>query len=180
MAGSFSGPASSKLRRTSAPSTMFHRRSTKPPTITKRRPATRLESNEKSLHRTPSQGGSEIGEGEIVLLDTGWEQHFRTVRYDQHPSLSPEAAQWLANHRVKLVGLDVATPDHSLAVRPPDFDSPVRQILLSNGVLIGEHLAGLTALADQRVDVLFLPLRIEGADGGPARPLARPRTGGSR
>ena len=40
-----------------APSTMFHRRSTKPPTVTKRSPASRLESNEQSLHRT--QGGPE-------------------------------------------------------------------------------------------------------------------------
>lgn len=118
----------------------------------------------------------EVGEDEIVLLDTGWAQHFGTVRYDEHPSLSPDAAQWLVDRRVKLVGLDVATPDMSPAVRPHGFDWPVHQILLSNGVLIGEHLDGLTELAGERVDVLFLPLRIAGADGGPSRALARRRT----
>lgn len=117
----------------------------------------------------------EVSEDEIVLLDTGWARHFGTPLYDEHPSLSPEAAQWLVDHRIKLVGLDVATPDVSPFRRQSGFDWPVHQILLSNGVLIGEHLQGLSELAGSAVDVLFLPLRIAGSDGGPARALARPR-----
>ena len=114
-----------------------------------------------------------IGQDEIVLIDTGWAQDFGTGRYDDHPSLSAEAAHWLVDQKVKLVGLDVATPDLPTAQRPADFDWPVHQILLSNGVLIGEHLDGLADLAGARAEVLFLPLRIAGADGGPARALAR-------
>ena len=45
--------------------------------------------------------------------------------------------------------------------------------LLSNGVLIAEHLTELTPLAGNRVEIMFLPINIAGCDGGPARAIAR-------
>jgi kynurenine formamidase len=53
----------------------------------------------------------------------------------------------------------------------------VHKILLSRGVLIVEHLTGLEPLAGQRVEVIVGALNIQGADGGPARVLARPLPG---
>ena len=111
---------------------------------------------------------------DIVLLDTGWADHFGTERYDQNPALSIAAAQWLVDHGVKLVGVDFATPDLAVNRRPPDFAWPVHHVLLSQGVLIAEHLTNLHTLAGQRIEVMFLALKIEGADGAPARVIARP------
>lgn len=113
-------------------------------------------------------------QGDMVLLDTGWAQHVNTEKYAVHASLTPEAALWLVDQRVKLLGVDCSTPDLAVGKRPPGFDGPVHQILLSHGVLIAEHLTNLRVLAKQRVEAMFLGLPIAGSDGGPARVLARP------
>jgi kynurenine formamidase len=111
--------------------------------------------------------------GDIVLFDSGWAQHLGTERYDQHPSFSAAAAQWLVARGVKLLAVDFATPDLAVNQRPADFDWPVHHVLLSHGVLIAEHLANLRSLAVGKVEVMFLALNIEGADGAPARVVAR-------
>ena len=111
--------------------------------------------------------------GDMVLLDTGWAEHFGTPRYDQHPSLGVAAAEWLVEQRVKLVGIDFATPDLAVNRRAAGFGWPVHHVLLSQGVLIAEHLTNLHALAGRRIEVLFLALNIVGADGAPCRVVAR-------
>jgi kynurenine formamidase len=113
--------------------------------------------------------------GDMVLLDTGWAEHFGTPRYDQHPSLGVAAAEWLVAQGVKLIGVDFATPDLAVNRRGAGFAWPVHHVLLSHGVLIAEHLTNLRALAGQRVEVLFLALNIVGADGAPCRVVARRR-----
>lgn len=118
--------------------------------------------------------------GDIVLLDTGWAEHFESTRYGEHPSLSAAAARWLVDRQVKLVGVDLMTPDLAVNRRPPDFDWPVHHILLGHGVLIAENLTNLRPLAGQRVEVMCLPLNIEQADGAPARIVARPAGAESR
>ena len=112
--------------------------------------------------------------GDIVLLDTGWAAHFGTDRYDDNPSLSTTAATWLVERGVKLLGVDFATPDLAVPRRPPGFGWPVHHILLGSGVLIAEHLTNLGPLAGRRIEAMFLALNIEGADGAPARVVARP------
>jgi kynurenine formamidase len=115
----------------------------------------------------------ELRSDDILLLDAGCAEHLGTERYGQHPSLSPAAAEWLVERRVKLLGVDFATPDLATNRRPAGFDWPVHHILLSRGVLIAEHLTNLRPLAGHRVEVMFLALNIVGADGAPARVVAR-------
>ena len=113
--------------------------------------------------------------GDLVLLDTGWSRWFGTPAYDDHPWLSEAAATWLADRQVGLVGVDLATPDLPVPRRPPEgFGWPVHKILLSRGVLIAEHLTGLASLSGRRVEIIIGALNVEGADGAPARILARP------
>ena len=111
--------------------------------------------------------------GDIVLLDTGWAAHHGTPRYAENPCLTEGAAAWLVERGAKLVGVDFATPDLAVPRRPPGFDWPVHHILLGNGVLIAEHLTNLSAFAGHRIEAMFLALNIEGADGAPARVVAR-------
>jgi kynurenine formamidase len=111
--------------------------------------------------------------GDIVLLDTGWSAHHGTARYAENPCLTEAAAAWLVEHGAKLVGVDFATPDLAVPRRPADFAWPVHHILLASGVLIAEHLTNLGALAGHRIEAMFLALNVEGADGAPARVVAR-------
>jgi len=114
-----------------------------------------------------------IEPGDIVAIDTGWSETWRTPAWGQHPYLSVEAAQWLVNKRVKLVALDTQTPDLPLERRPKDFTWPVHRALLRDGVLIAEQLANLRSLAGQCVEFMFGALNIVDSDGAPARVVAR-------
>jgi kynurenine formamidase len=49
----------------------------------------------------------------------------------------------------------------------------VHQVLLSNGVLVSEHLRNVAAIAGERVEFVFGALNIAAADGAPARVFAR-------
>ncbi|MFQ5954382.1 MAG: cyclase family protein [Kiloniellales bacterium] len=116
--------------------------------------------------------------GDIVLIDSGFHLDIETDRYERHPSLSPDAARWLVDQGVKLLGVDFATPDLAHGRRGEGFNWPVHHILLSRGVLIGEHLTNLRPLSGRRVEVIFLALNIQHADGAPARVIARPAADG--
>jgi kynurenine formamidase len=113
--------------------------------------------------------------GDMVLLDTGWSRLSGTAAYDDHPWLSTAAAAWLADRQVSLLGLDLPTPDLPVPRRPAQgFGWPVHKMLLPRGVIMVEHLTGVGPLAGQRVEIIIGALNIEGADGTPARVLARP------
>lgn len=114
-----------------------------------------------------------LREGDIVLFDTGRAQYVNTERYTHHTSLTGEAAAWLVKQGAKIVGVDFATPDLPPGRRPVDFAFPVHYTLLSQGVLIAEHVTNLTPLAGRRAEIMFLGLNIAGSDGAPARAIAR-------
>ncbi len=116
--------------------------------------------------------GAKVERGQIVLLATGWDRKFSTPEYHTHPYLSLEAARWLLDRRVKMVGVDFFSADLPVFQRPKGFDWPVHHLLLGNGVLIAENLANLTALQGRRLTIGAFPLKIKGGDGAPARIFA--------
>jgi kynurenine formamidase len=112
--------------------------------------------------------------GDMVFIRTGWDVHFAGDHnaYHHHPYLSVEAVSWLLQRDVKMVALDVATPDMPEAVRLRGFDWPVHRLLLGAGVLVAEHLAHLELVAGRRFRSFALPIPIVGSDGAPARIVA--------
>lgn len=111
--------------------------------------------------------------GDIVLFDTGWAPKVRTEAYERHASLTPEAAEWLPERKVKMIGVDFATPDRAPSNRPEGFDWPVHQTLLPHGILIAEHVNNLGLLSGRRIEAFFGALSIVDSDGAPARAMAR-------
>jgi kynurenine formamidase len=116
----------------------------------------------------------QVRHGDIVVIDTGWGGYFHgdPVRYEVHPYLTMDAATWLAERDVKLVCLDVPTPEVPEPLRGVRFDWPVHHLLLERGTLIAEHLHGLDQVAGRRFRLFAFPLPIVGADGSPARIVA--------
>lgn len=112
-----------------------------------------------------------IKPGDIVLIYTGWGEKFGTEEYYYYPYLDNDAARWLVEQKVKMVGVDTPSPDMPHRLRRPDFDFPIHHILLGNGVLVIEHLR-LGAAAGHRAQVMALPMKIQGCDGAPARVVA--------
>lgn len=81
--------------------------------------------------------------------------------------LSPDAAQWVVQRGIQLVGFDYLSVEQFRAPEPLSH-----RILLAAGVIIVEGL-DLRQLESGWVRFICLPLRITGADGAPARAVAR-------
>lgn len=112
--------------------------------------------------------------GDILVINTGFHEKVGSEIYEEdHPYLSESATQWIVDQGVKFLAIDTPTPDLPVSKRPTEFDFPIHRILLSQGVLIAEHLTNLGSLSGQRVEIMFNALNIEGSDGAPARVLAR-------
>ncbi len=120
-----------------------------------------------------------IQRGDMVLLYFGYADRFRDESYHVHPYLSNDAADFLVERGVSLVGTDTVTPDLPGPLRPPGFDFPVHLRLLGNDVLIIENLGpGLKEVLNRRVTVAAVPFRIEGGDASPITALAMFEGGG--
>jgi arylformamidase len=115
-----------------------------------------------------------VERGDIVFIHTGWGPYFAadTDRYQLHPYLGIDAAGWLLERDVKLVALDIPTPDMPEPVRQKGFDWPVHHMLLEGGTLIAEHLNHLDRVAGRRFRAFAFPLPLVGADGSPVRFVA--------
>lgn len=60
---------------------------------------------------------AEINPGDIVLINTGWHVNYTDSQeyFGHSPGLSKDAAEWLLEKKVKLVGVDTPQVDHPLA-----------------------------------------------------------------
>lgn len=79
-------------------------------------------------------------------------------------ALSADAAQWLVDKGIKLVGIDY------LSIAPYKMGRPTHEVLLKAGIIILEGL-DLSAISPGRYTLHCLPLKLAGADGAPARAI---------
>lgn len=79
-------------------------------------------------------------------------------------ALSPDGAQYVVEHGVKLIGVDY------LSVSPFHEPVPTHQVLLKAGVVILEGL-NLWDVSQGRYALYCLPLKIADSDGAPARAI---------
>ena len=99
-----------------------------------------------------------------MLLRTGWDAQAGGPGYfEGHPSLTAEAARWMASRGIVLLGLDTPSPAEEW--------EECHRVLLGAGVAIVEGLAGLHRLP-ARFTFIALPLRLIGLDGSPVRAAA--------
>ena len=105
--------------------------------------------------------------GGRVLYRTGWSAHFgRPEFFENVPSLSVDAARWIADRGIVLLGMDTPTPSEDL---------DVHRILLAkqHEVIIVESMANLDLLPPgSPFTLLVLPLKLAGAVGAPVRAVA--------
>jgi len=81
--------------------------------------------------------------------------------------LAPDGADWVVQKGIRLVGIDYLSVEQFGATEPL-----THRTLLAAGVIAVEGL-NLRALEPGWVELVCLPLRIEGGDGAPARVVAR-------
>ena len=104
--------------------------------------------------------------GARIIYETGWHREYGKPHYfSDFPSLTQDAARYLAARRIRLLGMDTPTPGRDWY--------EVHHILLEAPaeIVVVESLAHLDLLPDTFVFVGF-PLAFAGRDGSPIRAVA--------
>ena len=123
----------------------------------------------KSDGRPRQRGAGGPMEGHAVLIHTGWAAHWKTDNYyEDHPFLTEEAAQWLRDCGVRLVGIDSHNIDDTRG-----NSRPVHTTLLGAGILIVEHLCNLEALPAEGFIFSAIPPKFKGVGTFPVRAMAK-------
>jgi kynurenine formamidase len=120
---------------------------------------------------------TEIHSGDVVIVHTGWGSLWLKDNAKfaaSAPGIGLEAAQYLVEREVVLVGADT----WSMEVVPnpnPELQFPVHQLLIPrNGIYIFENLLTEELARDRVYEFAFFyaPLKLKGATGSPGNPLA--------
>lgn len=119
--------------------------------------------------------GEYLEDGDALLVRTGWDEHVGEDAYANHPYLTEQAAEWVADRGVSWFGIDALSPEEPPQSRPDGaFDYPVHSALLGSDVPVAENLTNLDAIDGRVTTAAAIPLRLEGADGSPVRVVADP------
>ena len=103
--------------------------------------------------------------GRVVLVHTGWDEYWATDKYyENHPFLTEDAAIYLKQCGVKLVGIDSMNIDDTRGNA-----RPVHSILLRDEILIAEHLCNLANVPDESFTFSAVPPKFKGAGTFPVR-----------
>ena len=122
-----------------------------------------------TLAVTPGHFKNIAVKNKAVLINTGWDIHWNTERYyENHPFLTAEAADYLKQQDVKLVGIDSHNIDDTRTK-----SRPVHTTLLGAEILIVEHLCNLSALPDNGFTFSAIPPKFKGVGTFPVRAMAK-------
>ena len=117
----------------------------------------------------------DIREGDILVIRTDWSKHWCQDDYFKgRPCLTEEAAQWIVDHKIRCVGVDMSgvDPTSQYGVSPKLGGSPVHKILLGNDIYICEYLCNLDQITEERFFIAIMPIKVIGAEAAPARVCA--------
>jgi len=104
-----------------------------------------------------------------VLIHTGWDEHWGTDFYfENHPYLTKDAAEYLRDCDVKLVGIDSHNIDNTAGK-----SRPVHTTLLGAEILIVEHLCNLGLLPQEGFLFSAVPPKFKGVGTFPVRAMAK-------
>lgn len=104
-----------------------------------------------------------------VLVYTGWSKNWNTEKYfENHPYVTEEAAMYLKDCQVKLVGIDSHNIDDTNG-----RSRPVHTTLLGADILIVEHLCNLHELPESGYLFSAVPPKFKGVGTFPVRAYAK-------
>jgi kynurenine formamidase len=113
-----------------------------------------------------------LASGRMLLLHTGWDAHWGTDAYFDHPFLDGDAAERVVAAGVRTIGLDALSLDETVLGGEPEGGFAAHFAVLGAGGVIIENLRNLSAIGSAEPIVSVLPLKLAGADGAPVRAVA--------
>ena len=133
------------------------------------------------LKATIDKQGVEIREGDVVLVRSGWGQHFDNGDGDTYrglstgvPGVSDAGATFLADFGIHATGADTIAYEQLKPGAGHGLLPAHRVLLVERGIYIIEamDLEGLAAAGKHEFMFVMSPLKFFGATGSPVRPLA--------
>ncbi len=110
----------------------------------------------------------EISDCEFVIFNSGWWKKWGGEEYfEGFPHLTPEAAEWLSEKKLKGVGGDFPSFDPV-----EEVNYTIHNILFNAGYILVENLTNLDAVTERSFTISVMPLKVKGADGSPVRAVA--------
>jgi kynurenine formamidase len=128
------------------------------------------------MRRGIAESGVTVGAGDAVLIRTGWveSQSANASYFEDEPGITEDAALWLADRDVALVGAD----NYAVEQQSAAGGFPAHLVLLhQHGVPLLENLAlaelGEALAAESRSTFLFVfaPIPLVGSTGSPVNPV---------
>lgn len=110
--------------------------------------------------------------GRILVLHTGWDRHYGTPTYYEHPFLDADAARRVLEAGVRTIATDTINPDETVLDGPQPEGFPVHHLVAGVGGIIAENLTNIAAVTFPDPLLSLLPIRLTGADGAPVRAVA--------
>lgn len=126
-----------------------------------------------------AQAGHDLAPGEIAILRSCWDRKrdwTTPAFWRDAPFVTRDGAEWLLERGPTACAFDFPQ-DWTIRlllegeVRPAE-ENVTHDVLLRNNVTLIEYLVGLDQLPNPHTTLVALPIRLEGADGAPARVIA--------
>jgi len=107
-----------------------------------------------------------VEDNSIVLLHTGYDKFYGTEKYyHEHPVVDLSLCKFLLSKKVKMLGIDMPSPDR--------FPFEVHKFLFKNRIFILENLTNLDRLIGvKEFEIIAFPVKIK-ADSSMTRAVAR-------
>ncbi|TET63037.1 cyclase family protein [Candidatus Aerophobetes bacterium] len=107
---------------------------------------------------------------DMIIINTGWHHLFDTHPQDYYAystAISDGAGSWLAEKKVKLVGIDACdVDDHKFFAQPPFHPPNHGKNFLPNNILIIENVGGeVDKVVGKKLLIIASPLNIKGIHG---------------
>lgn len=122
----------------------------------------------------PDVSDADLADVDLLAIHTGWDRHWGTKSYLDHPFLTPDLAQWLADRNchvgIDAISVDPTPTENAVFGEPEGF--PAHRALLGADRLIVENLTRLADVPEQ-FSLLAFPLSLPDGDGAPVRAVAR-------
>jgi arylformamidase len=110
----------------------------------------------------------EIMENDSILINTNWSKNKDLDKYfSNNPGLSKAAANYLAEIKINLVGIDSPNIDPAT-----DNEFSSHKIFSESNILVIENLMNLDKLLNSRFTLIALPLKLKNCSGAPIRAVA--------
>ena len=97
----------------------------------------------------------DIKENDIVLLFTGWDSFYgKEEYYNNHPIVSEELAELLIKKKIKMLGMDMPSPDRD--------NYEIHNVLFENDIFLLENLTNLNKLLyNEEIQLFAQPLKVQ-------------------